>query len=164
MDEPAGPTCAPPGAAPGLAYTLAFLAFFAHGLTVIARLPDWAGARGVPLDTPSFANWMLALVLVAAVVFLVGRTLQFARPVQLVVAGATGALLSLAALTLTAALATLSLAPGLLTGLLLVVPSATWLLKRLPLSRAERSRAGLSGAVVMLVIAGAALWLSRVPS
>jgi Protein of unknown function with HXXEE motif len=154
----AGPTCAPPGAAPGLAYTLTALAFFAHNIDEILRLPGWAGARGLTIEPAGFANAVLVLTMAAVVVFVAGRTLQFARPVQAVVAVAAGALLANVAAHLAASLVTTSVMPGLLTSVFLVLPSAAWLMIRLPLPASAKWRAGLAGAALMPVLAGGALW------
>ena len=155
-----GPTCTPPGAAPGAAYTLTVLAFFAHGIEEMLGLPGWAQAHGFALPAPAFASAALALLLAAAVVFLLGRTFPLTRPVQLVVGLASAALLANVASHVGASLVTRSLQPGLFTALLLVLPSAGWLFVRLPLPPPLRWRAGLGGALAMPAVSALALWLA----
>ena len=156
-----GSACAPPGAAPAFAYTLTFFAFFTHTLSeLIAGLPGWAAAHGGPVDTAQYANATALLTLAAAALLLLGRTRQFNRPVQIAVAGLCGALLANVGFHLAASLLTWSPMPGLLTAFVLVGPSATWLLARLPLDRRTKTIAGLSGAGAMPLLAGFALLIA----
>lgn len=163
MSRPAadGPGCALPGAAPGLAYSLTFLAFLAHNIAeLVSGLPGWAALRGVPVTPGQYANAVLGLTLVAAVLLLLGRTLPFTRPVQIAVAAGAGALIANAGSHLAGSLATRSVMPGLATALVLVLPGATWLIARLPLPRRTKVFAGLAGAAAMPLLAGAALRLA----
>ena len=156
-----GSACAPPGAAPALAYTLTFFAFFAHNIAeLVLGLPDWAAARGLPIETGQFANAVAVLTLIAGIVLFIGRTRQFNRPVQIAVAALCGALLANVAAHMAASLFTWSLVPGLLTAVLLVGPTTARLILRLPLGRRTRIIAGLSGAAAMPLFAGFALLIA----
>lgn len=154
----AGPTCSPVGAAPGLAYTLTFMAFFAQAIEGLIRLPGWAGARGIALEAAGFGNAVLGLILLAAIVFVLGRTFQVSRRTQIVVAVATAILIAAVGLHLVVSLVTGSLVPGSATALVGVLPLAAWLMVRLPLDPIEKARAGLLGSALMPCITGAVLW------
>ncbi len=156
-----GSACAPPGAAPALAYTLTFFAFFAHNIAeLVLGLPDWAAARGLPIGTAQFANAVAVLTLTAGLLLFIGRTRQFNRPVQIAVAALCGALLANVAAHGAVSLFTRSLLPGLLTAVVLVGPSASWLILRLPLDRRTKAIAGLLGAGAMPLFAGLALLIA----
>lgn len=159
MAVPAGPTCTPVGAAPGLAYTLTFLAFFAQAIEGLIRLPDWAGARGMALEAAGFGNAVLGLILLAAVVFGLGRTFQFSHRMQIVVAVVTAILIAVAGLLLVVSLATGSLVPGSVPALFGVLPLSAWLMRRLPLGPIEKARAGLLGSALMPGLTAAVLWI-----
>ncbi|MCB1338299.1 MAG: HXXEE domain-containing protein [Maritimibacter sp.] len=163
MSAPAhdGPTCAPPGAAPGLAYTLTALAFLAHNVEELLGLPDWAGAQAiVEIHRPGFANALAWVTLMALAILLIGRTMQFAIPAQRLVAVLAGALAFNVATHVLGSLATMSYMPGLGTAFALILPSVAWLMARLPLARREKLIAGLAGALAMPLVAFAALRLA----
>lgn len=157
---PDGPTCSPPGAAPGFAYTLTILAFVAHNVEEVIGLPGWAEAHGIALTPAHYANAVIYLALGVAVLLLAGRMLQFALPLQRVVAVATAALMANAVSHVVVSLVTWSLQPGVFTAVLLVLPSAAWLFARLPLARREKRLAGVAGVGAMPLVAGGALWLA----
>ncbi len=75
-------------------------------------------------------------------------------------AAVSGTLLANVASHVAASLLTWSLMPGLVTAVVLVLPSAAWLLARLPLTRRVRLRAGLAGAALMPLFAGLALLIA----
>jgi Protein of unknown function with HXXEE motif len=157
MAEADGPACAPPGAAPGLAYTFTMIAFWAYGLDTLIGLPDWAAARGIAIA--GFGNGVLLLMLAATLLFLLGRMVQFNRPVQSLVGAGCGALLASVAAHLGASLVTRSLVPGAVSGVVLVLPMAGWLLARLPLERRRKRMVGLAGAATFAAGLLAAIWL-----
>ena len=159
--DPSRRSCALPGAAPGIAYGLTFLAFLVHNISeLVADLPLWAAARGVPVTQAQYANAMAGLTVAAGVLLLVARAQPFARPLQILTAVLTGALLANVASHAVGSLVTATAMPGLWTALALVLPSAAWLLKRLPLTPRDKTLSGLAGALAMPLFAGAALLIA----
>lgn len=161
-------SCAPVGAAPGVAYTLAALAFFAHNVEEIAGLVAWRAAHPVgpfagllaPVTQSQFANAVSWLTLAAFGAYLLGRGFKFNRPVQIGVAALAGGLVTNAASHAGLSLATGSLMPGTWTAMLAVAPLNLWLLARLPLARRTLWLAALAGGALMPVLAAAALALA----
>ncbi|MCB1327958.1 MAG: HXXEE domain-containing protein [Maritimibacter sp.] len=162
-DGPGRPrlACALPGAAPGLAYALTFLAFLVHNISeLVEGLPGWAAARGVPVTQGQYANAIAILTLAAGVLLLIGRAVPFARPLQILTAVLTGALLANVVSHAVGSLVTATAMPGLWTALALVLPSAAWLLLRPPLTARDKTLSGLAGALAMPLFAGAALLIA----
>lgn len=157
---PERPGCAPQGAAPGLAYTLTALALLGQNIEALIRLPVWAGAQGVDLAPNSFANVMLCLSFTAILLLVLGRTMQFNRPVQMAIAFVTGALLANVACDSVISLALMSPMPGLYSGLALVLPASAWLLLRLPLQGRLKAIPALTGAAAMAAFAAISLVLA----
>lgn len=168
MDRPpqpgGGPTCAPPGAAPGFLYTFAALAFIAHSLEEAAGLVAWRSQHPLPFvpaaTQPQFVGALAWLTIAALAIYLAGRMAQFAGPVQVAVAALAGGLVVNAASHAALSLATMSIMPGLWTALLGVAPLNLWLLARMPLGLRERLFAAFSGAVLMPVVTTIALRLN----
>lgn len=158
--RPGCSACAPPGAAPGPAYTLTFLAVFAQNAALIHGLPAWAAAHGLRLAPAHLANALAGLTIAAAIMLLVGHTRQFNRPAQFAVASLCGALLATVAVLAAASLVSWSPVPGVFAALALVAPCAGWLVLRLPLDRRPRTIAAAAGAGAMPACVALALFLA----
>ena len=123
----------------------------------IQNLHGWAATKGLPLAPKQYGAAMFWRIFLTGTLLVARRVLQTTRLAQIVVAIVCGALLANLAAHFMLSILTRSLMPGLFTAVALVLPSAGWLLARLPLSRQDRRRAGLAGAAAMPLVAGATL-------
>jgi hypothetical protein len=152
-----------------MSWRLALLcaAFALHNLEEVYRFEAWQGMEfGRPkVDAATFEIAVMLLTVIVAIVFVAAGWSKLRGAWEWVVAIIAGGLIVNAAGHLLMSLMTVTLVPGVLTGVILVAPSAIWVLAWLDgdatTVRRRWTLAVLYGAVAMPVVALAALWCSE---
>ncbi|HBZ44937.1 MAG TPA: hypothetical protein DEO85_12980 [Maritimibacter sp.] len=143
------------------AYNAVAIAFLAHSVEELAGLPAWVASLpvSVAITQAQMSNAIIWLAILVIVVMIFARSTVVAW-IQVAATVVAGALLANVVSHVALSAITWSYMPGTGTALLLVFPAAGYLITHAPVLPRTRWVAGLSGAVLMVPVTWAALWLA----